>query len=271
VCNDRNLAFGFYLTEVINVAVCIWCKEIINSRTRTDEHIIPEPLGNPPGFMLELCRPCNNNLGHLDQSVINEFDIFIFNAGVPRKRGKPPIISNRGNVVGRVTPTGPEIHINMESHQVISPTGITTASFRGSNRNIKSIIKQDDDTLNISLEFEMFTNRPKFVRGIYKIGFSSLAYFLGTEVAIRNEFDSIREFVVHGKGDRKILIRPCTDTFYKNEVSPPFIRNEDEYGVRLRLVYFEFLIDLSPNHSLFPIWLQESRRLYGDNGWKCLP
>lgn len=127
------------------MSVCIWCKNIIGSRTR--EHIIPEPLGNPADFMLELCRPCNNSIGHLDQAVIDEFDIPIFNAGIPRKRGKPPIISNRGNVEGRVTPTGPEIHINMESHQVISPTGITIASFRGSNRNIKSIMKQDDDTL----------------------------------------------------------------------------------------------------------------------------
>jgi len=251
------------------MSICIWCKKIINNPTR--EHIIPEALGNPVDFMLELCRPCNNNLGHLDQAVIDQFDIPIFNAGVKRKKGKSPIISNRGNVVGRITSTGPEIHVNMENHNVISPDGIKIAPFRGTNRNIKIFVKQDNDNLEISLEFEIFTNRPKFVRGIYKIGFSSLAYFLGTEVAIRDEFDSIREFVLHGKGDRKILIQACTDTLYKNEVNQPLIRNENEYCVRLRLMCFEFLIDLSPNHSLFPIWVQLSRKLYGDDGWKCLP
>jgi HNH endonuclease len=62
---------------------CIWCTKL-NASTAV-EHIIPEALGCPNGFVLKdgaVCESCNNNLGHLDQAVLDEFDMLVFLAGV---------------------------------------------------------------------------------------------------------------------------------------------------------------------------------------------
>jgi hypothetical protein len=34
-------------------------------------------------------QACNNGLAHLDQAVIDDFDLFAFISGIPRKRGRP--------------------------------------------------------------------------------------------------------------------------------------------------------------------------------------
>jgi hypothetical protein len=98
---------------------CIWC--LNESTVNHVEHIVPEALGCPDNFVLtneEVCIKCNNGLGHIDQAVIDDFDFPAFMAGIPRKGGKPPIISSRGNVKGAVEPNGPGISFNMEKHAV---------------------------------------------------------------------------------------------------------------------------------------------------------
>src|SRR5918995_740309 len=116
---------------------CIWCKK---PNVDTDiEHIIPEALGCPEGFVLTagaVCGSCNNNLGHLDQAVIDEFDIPAFIAGVRGKRGRPPKINSRGNMFGTWGESGPVIHVNMGRNPIKAEGGHLLAAPGKSKRNI---------------------------------------------------------------------------------------------------------------------------------------
>lgn len=96
----------------MHMSKCIWCKK--TNQPPSVEHIIPEVVGCPDGFVLnngEVCRPCNNRLGHADRAIAHEFDFVLHHFNVPRKRGKPPEIRSRGNVVATSAPR--EISFNM--------------------------------------------------------------------------------------------------------------------------------------------------------------
>lgn len=251
--------------------ICIWCKK--ESRGHSIEHIIPEALGCPEGFELsagEVCRKCNNGLAHLDQAVIDEFDIMSFMWSIPRKKNKFPIISNRGNIIGRCTSAEKQILINMESHPVKSPDGEFIPPCGKSERNIKAKFRVDGKDARISFN-TTFGKRIKFCRGIYKIALSSLTYFLSPTLALNDFFDPVRDFVTLGKGKRQVVVFNATDSKYKNEVWPPFVRHEEEYSVRIRISAVEFFVDLSPKMSILPDIQETLNESYGRNGWTCLP
>src|ERR1035437_9160986 len=118
---------------------CIWCSGIANGRDI--EHIIPQALGCPTNFVLagtSVCLKCNNGLAHLDRAVSDEFDFLTFVSGVPRKNGKQPVISSRGNVRGTYKSNIPTITFNMEHHAVVAHDGSRVAAYGGSDRNVNA-------------------------------------------------------------------------------------------------------------------------------------
>ena len=263
-CETKTLLYSLLMAQ------CIWCKKV--SVKSAPEHIIPACLGCPDGFVLSngaVCTECNNWLGHLDQALLNQFEIPAFMAGVPRKKGRPPAIRSRGNVIGTVGNLGKEISINMETHPVLAHDGSKLTAFGKSPRNIRATFEQSGQLANISFSLPL-DNNPKFMRGIVKIAFSSLAYFLGTDFALTEDFDPIRLYVRNGQGARSILCAKSREDGYKTQVSPPIKSKSGEYIVRLQLAYFEFLVDLSPNLTLFPIIKEKARSLYGETGWSWL-
>ena len=250
---------------------CIWCKNKVVDFTT--EHIIPEALGCPSGFVLSngaVCRSCNNDLAHLDRAVIDDFDILAFMATVPRKRGKSPIISSRGNMVGICNEAGNYIAINMESSPVRDVNGRILGGFGKSRRNIRAKFNRFGSVGRISFDTTL-GDSPKFVRGIVKIAFSSLAYFLGSELALRRSFDPVRSFVMEGIGRRRVLLMQTRDVNYRNQVWPPYKNEKEEYSVVFRLASIEFFVDLSPSMSLFPVMKQKAKEIYGESGWTFLP
>jgi len=111
----------------------------------------------------------------------------------------------------------------------------------------------------------------KFVRGIVKIAFSSLAYFLGPKNVVGDRFDSIRNFVINGQDVRKILLMSSLDRNYRNQVWPPYHHESGEYAITFRLVAVEFFVDLSPDLTFFPMIKEKAHELYGPDGWSYLP
>lgn len=250
---------------------CIWCERLNDSRAI--EHIIPEALGCPSDFVLKdgsVCDECNNKLGHLDKAVIDEFDIVVFQAGVRRKRNRPPEIKSRGNLVGEYGPEGKFLVLNMESYPVKGPKGSLIAPYRGGDRNVKGTIQRVGDVYKLSFSVPIGKNK-KFRRGIVKIGFSSFAYFLGLQLALSRDFDPIRQFVKTGKGERPILLMPSGDTNYLNRVWPPYQNDMGQYAITFRIAFVEFLVDLSPQASLFPELKAKAEHMYGKDGWGYLP
>jgi hypothetical protein len=251
---------------------CIWCKKP-NSDTDI-EHIIPEALGCPDGFVLSdgaVCGNCNNNLGHLDQAVIDEFDIPAFMAGVRRKRGRPAKINSRGNLLGTWSDSGPVLHINVGRKPVRAKGGHVLTAYGKSRRNVKASLRRFGNLADVSFQTKLGAGS-KFVRGIMKIAFSSLAFFFGPPEVLRDHFDPIRQFVIDGYGVRKVLWMATSDKQFRNEVWPP-LRHEsgDYYAIVFRLDSVEFIVDLSPDMRLFPIYKDKAYELYGSEGWSWLP
>ncbi len=252
------------------VTRCIWCKEV---GAPSREHIIPEALGCPNGFVLSegvVCRACNNGLGHLDQAVIDDFDLPAYMSGVPRKNNRAPAIRSRGNMIGTSGPDGKEISINMERFPVKAHDGTRLGAFGNSVRNVQASFEQDGRIGKISFSVSIGQNL-KFVRGIVKIGLSSLAYFLGPDLALSEDFDPIRDFVRQGKGVRPVFLKQSTADSYSNKVWPPYQSETGEYAVTFRLAIVEFLIDLSPNLTNFQMFKDQATKMYGDSGWTYLP
>ena len=116
---------------------CIWCQQ--PSKTKAKEHIIPEALGCPDGFWLtngEVCKSCNNGLAHLDQAVIDDFDILLFMNRIPRKKNRLREVSSRGNVLTRFNKSEPIFFINMAPSPIVIE-GNYIGPYGKSKRNIK--------------------------------------------------------------------------------------------------------------------------------------
>jgi len=250
---------------------CIWC--LTENATPSLEHIIPEALGCPEGFVLTdgvVCKSCNNGLAHLDQAVIADFDMAAFFANVPRKGGRSPVIRGRGNLVATRGDNGPELSVNMEKYSVPAHDGTRLGAFGRSTRNIEATLTHQGQEATTSFSVSVGQD-PKFVRGITKIALSSLAYFLGPEAALAERFNAVRSFVRDGIGQRQVLMLLCADTEYRNEASAPFQSEDGEYGIGFRIAHAEFLVDLSPALSINAILARNITQSYGPNEYVWLP
>ena len=253
------------------MARCLWCKQEVFETAI--EHIIPEPLGCPKLFTLnsgEVCVRCNNGLAHLDMAVIEELEIPAFMANVKRKGNKSSIINTRGNVIGKHTKSGNTIIINMQNNNIIHQDGTIVGAYGKSERNIKASFRTNGRMAHISFSTTIGKN-PKFVRGVYKIAFESIVYFLGMKIFLDEKYDNIRKFVLHGSPQRKLIYFACSDNQYRNEVKFPCQGTDDGYGIEFRLGVFAFVVDLSPNLTLFPELVLKAKELWGENGWGYLP
>ncbi len=249
---------------------CIWCLQ--PSKAKAREHIIPEALGCPDGFWLEngeVCKSCNNKLAHLDQAVIDEFDTLLFLNGIPRKKNKPPVVSNRGNVTAYYNNNEPIYFINMDPKPILFD-GRYVGSFGKSKRNIKANfdIKGSDAHISFSVTFG---ENPKFIRGIVKIAMSSLVYFIDHNEVLKSKYDSIRKVVTKNEGCRKIFCGESKDLKYRNQVWSPYRDEEGNYLLIFRLGIVEFIVDLSPDMRNMPILYKNAMELYGTKGWNILP
>lgn len=251
--------------------LCIWCLEHADGRHQ--EHIIPEALGCPPGFVLPgtvVCRKCNNGLSDLDQAVSDEFDFPTFMAGVPRKKGRPPAIRSRGNALATVEPSGPTYTFNMDPIPIKAHDGSRLAPYRGSKRDIRAELSKQGNAATINFEIPFGQNR-KFQRGVTKIAFSSLTFFLGAPLARSPAFTPIRRFVRDGVGDRHLLLTFDSDSTYTNRVWPPYVSPSGDYAVTFRIALVEFLVDLSEKESFLSAFQSKAPETIGEKNWCTLP
>lgn len=250
---------------------CIWCKR--DDRKRSVEHIIPDALGCPPDFVLkrgEVCQKCNNRLAHLDQAVIDDLDFLAYMNGIPRKRGKPPEIRSRGNVIGTYEKGAPAVFFNMETHPITTHLGERLGAYGRSERNVNATLEKNGDIAKISFDTE-FGRNPKFTRGIVKIAFSSLAWLIGAEKLANKAFNPVRRFVTKGAGFRPIILSTDGDLAYSNRVWSPYTSPDGHYSVAFRLAVFHVWVDLSPECSCFPAVRDAMFNEHGETGWNCLP
>lgn len=251
---------------------CIWCQG--KAGGRHVEHIVPEVLGCPPGFVLPaemICQSCNNALGHLDQAVADDFDFVSFQAGIPRKKRRPPRITNRGNVHGFISANGPEILFNLDPMPIVATDGQRVGAYRGSDRNIKVSYKREGSYAGISFRVA-FGQTKKFQRGIYKIALSTLAYYLGANELCKSKYDELRQYVRKGSGTRHFMVLAELDSNnYSHTFVPPFVSPAGDYALEFRLACSRLIIDLSESESYLSSIAEVAKREIGENGWTIVP
>lgn len=256
----------------MNKPRCIWCQGA--TKGHHIEHIVPEVLGCPPGFILPadvVCQSCNNSLGHLDQAVADDFDFIVFMAGIPRKKGRPAGISSRGNVYGFKGVNGPEMFFNMNSMPTVASDGAHVGAYRGSERNIKASYKEDGPYARISFKATFGQNK-KFQRGIYKIALSALAYFIGASELYKSKYDHLRQYVRKGGGTRHfILVAEADPKSYSHKFTPPFVSATGDYAIEFRLACIRFIVDLSESESYLSQIAEVAKRDVGESGWTIVP
>lgn len=193
-----------WYTVAVDAVSCIWCLDA--NGAPSDEHFWPAALGGdtrailPPG---SVCRPCNNALAILDQRLADEFDLFLLDAGIPRRGGKPPVIHNRGNFVGWLGPDGPSIEANLGPGAVISGGRRIPAPGK-SPRNLRPQITSEGPIGRVRLTHEFAFDR-RFLRALHKIGLGAVCQFHGVAQACDAKYNCVRQFVRNDVGERRAL------------------------------------------------------------------
>jgi hypothetical protein len=253
----------------LNVS-CIWCKD--PDPEPSVEEILLASLGGPPELVFrngEVCRPCNNGLGHLDQIVADDFDIAAFHMGVPRRKGRPPVVQNRGNFRGFVGPDGPTFVSNMDKEPK-TLNGVRVLPWRGGKRDIRTTLEIDGPIG--TMEFETtIGEHPKFVRGMTKMAFELAAFYLGPHALMGEEYDAVRAFVRRGRGQRHLVMHANPNPNTRYHVEPPLTDGRGGYLVRFCIFGVDFGVDLTPGEDRLRRFALATKAKYGTQGWTILP
>ena len=152
-----------------DAARCIWCGI---SPANSIEHILPEALGCPEGFILSegVCRICNSKNGKLDRALLKPFEITTVVKGILRKRGKQPTIDGFSTVASGHDENGPILYFNREKFAVDTPLGKKL----GPTSKLDEIENVEwnhlgDGKVNIKIRQKLFFDRMA-VRGLFTIG-----------------------------------------------------------------------------------------------------
>lgn len=234
---------------------CIWCKREVSGK-QPIEHIIPDSLGCPEDMVLrdgEVCGRCNNKLARLDQTLISEFEMVRFRAGVPTKHSRFPTIATKGSLRGFYKKDGePHIEVNLDPHPVQTPDGSGLAAYRAGANGIS--LKVDGLPAGVMFEVRQsgICNSVRAVRALHKIGLAAYAKRHG-DAALAAQFDSVRNYVTRGEGNRIAFI---ADIFPPNQYATQVNYADGsvlpESVVCIRIARLGFFVDLSSAQSAVP-------------------
>jgi hypothetical protein len=135
---------------------------------------------------------------------------------------------------------------------------------------LRAEFAKEEGVATVSFDIPFGQNR-KFLRGITKIAFSSLVFFLGAPLARSPAFSSIRRFVKYDIGNRHLLLTSSNDNTYSNRVWPPYVSVSGDYAVTFRLASIEFLVDLGNDGSFILEAQSNASEFLGGKNWCILP
>jgi hypothetical protein len=252
---------------------CIWC---LKAGPKSKEHIVPEVLGCPPGFVLnrgEVCKGCNNGaLAKLDAVLGESFDFLRVWGRVPGKNGKPPRITGRTNLRGVATRRGHvELHFNLEKHAVPGGPLGTIPPASGSHRDVAGSMSREGDVATTSMQFTI-GGHPDFGRAIHKIAFEWLVRLVSWEQVLDSDYGPIRSHVLEGLGNRQVLMLVPEDWRYYHEF-PNRVWHDTEGCplVEFILCGIPLVVSLGPGQATIQRIKGDLLRQRGESGWTCLP
>lgn len=177
---------GLFQEEISSDKRCIYCLSDTGTFS-SDEHIVPESLGNYDTVLLKgmVCDTCNRGvLSRLDEELVHaDFIAFLKTLYMPyTKDGKLPHAIYPNLTIRKTHPN----HIEIKSK---------------SKKNLS--IGEPDEEGVIPFSIKM-TGRKEFDakligRAIYKIGLGMVAFHEGKEVACQSKYDAARAFILKGE------------------------------------------------------------------------
>ena len=251
---------------------CIWC---LKNGRKSKEHIVPEVLGCPPGFVLkrgEVCDKCNSKLSPLDAVLGQSFDFLRVVARIPGKKHKPPRITGRTNLRASVTRKGHlDLLLNLESHAVETEAFGTIPEISDSYRDVIGSFQRIGTIGETQMSFTI-GGHPDFGRAMHKIAFEWLLKLTSWAELLDRKFDPVRRYVMNGTGHREVLTLATQEWRYYHEFQNRVWKDEDgSPGVEFVLCGLPFLVALGSDQRMIEKLKRETFKMYGPNGWAYLP
>lgn len=260
------------LTQSAQVRHCIWCQKPTTDR-EPPEHIVPQAIGCPEDFVLrngEVCASCNHGLGHLDQALVHDLEVYAVMAGVPSRKGRSMRVSGYGNVRAETVGNRLNYYFNMDSSPIHIRPGTVLPGFRGRPRDVKARMKAEGGKAEITFDLE-FGASPKVARALVKLGAEYLCWVLGPQKASSIIEGSVADFVVHGKGYRPLILFDPDESKYEHAFGNIFQTPEGHHSCAFRLAHTHVMVDLTPDIGAFPRFASAFYQMYGRTTWTTLP
>lgn len=260
------------LGNVETALYCIWCGQM-TSANEPVEHIVPHAIGCPEDLILtngEVCGTCNNNMGHLDQALVQDLEVYAAIAGVPNKAGRTSRISGFGNLRADDLGDGLVYHFNMEPHPVEIRPGVMLAGYRGKPRDIKAKMKAENGRAEITFGME-FGVSPKVARALVKLGAEYLCWQLGRDIAAEVIRGPVADFVLRAAGYRPVVLFAADKEKYEHVFGNILQTPQGHYACCFRLAHSHVMVDLTPDVSAFPVFAEALYQQHGGESWTTLP
>jgi hypothetical protein len=180
----------------------------------------------------------------LDRALLKPFELLTVVKGIPRKKGRPPTVDGFSTVASRWAAAGPEIYMNREKFSVASPAGkrLGPTSKADAFQDFAHE-PQPDGQVKISFKQRLRFDR-NAVRGLFKTALESVAYFHGVEFVLDDQFDPIRSFVRHDRGDFSALLLEGGP--FNSYFAPPQSKDGRPLVVGMTILSVGFICDLDP-------------------------
>jgi len=212
--------------------LCIYCLKK-SARFNSEEHIIPEALGNeelilPKGYV---CDKCNNGILSRLDNLLLDFEPISFLRVIYTpytKAGKLPNASCQNISVRKTHPRNIVFTVKDKSGWV------------------KNLKEMDDGQISFSINMRGKKFDPKMVgRALYKIALGTLAYDRGFEVARDPKFDIARAFILKGENfpNNILILANCKP---KPEVTVSHQELSDGTPFLIDIFGISFLLNLQP-------------------------
>lgn len=250
-------------------STCILCKED-SSQSRGREHIMPEGMGCAPGLILEpgiVCDQCNNRMSVLDEELQRLLGMFKVLSVPTSKKGRPTRAFFR-NAFMEYTETGPVCHLNGEKHAIRLPNGQHLAPARPQDPRSLEVTSFSTNGPIGTLKFrQTFDVNDKVKRELHKIALEFMCKVKGPVFVLDEKYDSIRDYVLNGKGSRYVILCASKERFtgIKSRWTDP------EGRIIVVINFFapsitpaiQFLVSLSHDMFRLNMLFEKSQEMYG--------
>lgn len=265
---------------------CIFCREPTSGEPA--EHIIPEGLVGHRKFTAkiegpiyaevedflvldddEVCHRCNTErLNELDEYLQKQLGFLkvVWN-DIGTKSGNAAKVERPGLFAQQVDGR-PRIVLNDEDEPVTTDDGVVVQPSDDSPRSVEMADFQIEGSIASFKMSQQVRINKRVVRALYKIAFETLCHRKGAEYVLASEFDSIREYVAFGRGNREIAFK--TEAEPEAWTTPQIhLRRVPTAEGWLGVVRLgpAFYIDLTPDNSIVTAGEPEDFRSIGMVRW----